>query len=196
VHVSPAHVIVQTYLDIPRLTIMTISLKADAALYLEYERELYMLRNGDWERSRDRLADAVFHALLEEFAQLQSRSYPFNVEYVLDRIWFPLVPLAALQTATYSEGTFVVEIASVAMMGELMGAMDEECVRQAGAAGDVYVLQKKPGRRSRMRDSIFFHIRMPAYLHYAPGNDTGDVSTIRCHAAKVHRGHTVWATWS
>ena len=64
----------QAFFDIPRLAVKTITLDEDPALYLEYERELYMLRNGDWVRSRDRLADAVYHALLEYLAPLQSRS--------------------------------------------------------------------------------------------------------------------------
>jgi hypothetical protein len=170
--------VLQAFFDVPSLTVRIISFRADPSLYLEHEREMFMLRNGDWERGRDRLANTVFHSLLEFLAPLKSRSQP----------------LAVLRTTSFSNDTFVLTIETVALMAELMGAMDEECVRQAGAAGDVYVLQKKPGSRSRVRDSIFFHIRLPVYLHYAPSNDTGDVSTILCHAAKVHRGHTEWDT--
>jgi hypothetical protein len=181
-------------LDITTLTVKSINFFSEPAIYLKHERFLYTMKNGAWERARDYMVDSLYHALLDFMVEQQSRSQALKVMLALDRDWFLLLPLPALQQVQFSDGTFTVKLDTIAMMEEALGAMDTTCRQQAGPAGDTYVIERKPGPRSRMHDSFFFHIYLPAYVHYSPTQGGGDVVCMACDAARIHRGHILWST--
>jgi hypothetical protein len=113
----------------------------------------------------------------------------------MDRDWLALMPEDALEHVKFSQpSTFTLELSTVAMMEEVLGAMEDTCRTQAGTAGDTYVLEKRPGRNSNRGDIFYFHIYAPAYIHYSPEHADGDTVCMSCHAARIHHGHVLWST--
>lgn len=150
------------------------------------------MRNGDWARGRDRLADSAYHSLLELLVGSSGRVLPPTVAIVLDREWLSLLPASVLTSVKFDGSTFSLQISTLAEMEEMLGKQKAEHRAQAGDAANVYVLEKRAG--GRRKESMWFHIYLPAHLHYAPGAGTGDVSHMRCHVARIHRGNTLWST--
>jgi hypothetical protein len=188
------NLVVQAYLDIPTLTVKNISFFSEPELYLKHERFLYTMKNGAWQRTRDYMVDTLYHALLDYMVQQQSRSQAVQVMLSLDRDWFLLLPLPALQHVQFRNGTFTVKLETIALLEEALGPMDATCKQQAGPSADSYVIERKPGPRSRIHDSFFFHIYLPVFVHYSPAQAGGDVVCISCDAARIHRGHILWST--
>lgn len=135
----------QAYLEIGRLRLLKITFapKQDPAAYLLHERLLYTSKNGSWRRARDYMADRVHTDLVQHLAQAGARVMPFEVPVTVDRDWFLLLPLTALQQATCDNGIYMVMLGSVDEVEQVLGAMGDECRKQLDPGRVSYVLQKK-----------------------------------------------------
>ncbi len=94
--------------------------------YLQHERALYMQRNPDWRRARDRLADAAWHQAAAKMVERTGRKMAPHIEITIDRDWLLLLDEACLGRARFSDGIFSIAINTVAEMEGMMGDMSEE----------------------------------------------------------------------
>lgn len=94
--------------------------------YLLHERMLYMQRNPDWRRARDRLADAAWHQAAAKMVERTGRKRAPHIEITIDRDWLLLLDEACLRRARFSDGVFSIAVNSVGEMESMMGDMTEE----------------------------------------------------------------------
>lgn len=186
----------QAYIDIRTLRVHNIvcAPQQNPSAYLLHERYLYTSKNGSWQRARDYMADTVHSELLHYLCLANVRTLPFQISVTVDRDWFLLLPEATLKAVTYEDGIYSAQLATLADVEQVLGAMPGSCSSELHGDQLSYVMEKKPGCNSRMHDSHFFHLYLPLTVFFKPLLHAGDTICMSFHAARVHRGHIMWST--